>query len=93
MYTKHNGIHLKVRVGGNSDKIIALNTYLDEVYGKMLQCRKQLLEEDKIISSEAIKSRFLGEDNKSKTLKELITYHNENMVHVLKARMDDQKSI
>ncbi|WP_313791569.1 phage integrase SAM-like domain-containing protein [Allomuricauda sp. SCSIO 64092] len=41
--------------------------------------------EDKIISSEAIKSRYLGEDDKSKTLHELITYHNDNMVHVLKA--------
>ncbi len=70
---------------GNSEKIRALNAYLDQVYGKLLQCHKQLTEEDKIISSDAIKSRYLGEDENSKTLKELIAYHNENMVHVLKA--------
>lgn len=70
---------------GNSEKIRVLNAYLDQAYGKLLQCHKQLTEEDKIISSDAIKSRYLGEDENSKTLKELIAYHNENMVHVLKA--------
>ncbi|WP_246040951.1 Arm DNA-binding domain-containing protein [Flavivirga rizhaonensis] len=70
---------------GNSEKIRALNAYLDQVYGKLLQCHKQLVEEDKIITSNAIKSRYLGEDDNSKTLKELIAYHNGNMIHVLKA--------
>ena len=70
---------------GNTEKTRALNAYLDQVYGKLLLCHKQLIEEDKIISSDAIKSRYLGEDDNSKTLKELITYHNENMIHVLKA--------
>ena len=74
----------KNRGRGNSEKIRALNAYLDQVYGKLLQCHKQLLGEDKIITSSAIKSRYLGEDDNSKTLKELISYHNENMVHVLK---------
>ncbi len=75
----------KNRGRGNSEKIRALNAYLDQVYGKLLQCHKQLIEEDKIITSNAIKSRYLGEDDTSKTLKELIAYHNDNMVHVLKA--------
>lgn len=75
----------KNRGRGNTEKIRALNAYLDQVYGKLLQCHKQLLEEDKIITSNAIKSRYLGEDENSKTLKELITYHNGNMIHVLKA--------
>lgn len=70
---------------GNTEKIRVLNAYLDQVYGKLLQCHKQLIEEDKIVSSDAIKSRYLGEDDNSKTLKDLIAYHNNNMVHVLKA--------
>ncbi|MEP3383072.1 MAG: site-specific integrase [Flavobacteriaceae bacterium] len=69
----------------NSEKMRTLNAYLDQVYGKLLQCHKQLLEEDKIITSDAIKSRYLGEDENSKTLKDLIAYHNNNMIHVLKA--------
>ena len=35
--------------------------------------------------SNAIKFRHLEEDDNSKTLKELIAYHNGNMIHVLKA--------
>ena len=75
----------KTKGRGGLPKIRALNSYLDEVYNKLLQCHKQLLEEDKIISSDAIKSRYLGEDENSKTLLELIGYHNGNMVRVLKA--------
>ncbi|GAA3651666.1 hypothetical protein GCM10022397_40120 [Flavivirga jejuensis] len=48
------------------------------MYGKLLQCHKALLEEDNIISSDAIKSRYLGEDENSKTLLELISYYNSN---------------
>ncbi|MCF7567764.1 phage integrase SAM-like domain and Arm DNA-binding domain-containing protein [Sabulilitoribacter arenilitoris] len=75
----------KNRGRGNSEKIKALNTYLDQVYSKLLECQKELIAEDKVLSSEAIKSRYLGEDDNSKTLKELIAYHNDNMGHVLKA--------
>ncbi|GAA3624827.1 Arm DNA-binding domain-containing protein [Flavivirga jejuensis] len=63
---------------GNTEKIRVLNAYLDQVYTKLLQCHKQLIEEDKILSSDAIKTRYLGEDDRSKTLRELIAYHNSN---------------
>ncbi|MGS2763177.1 site-specific integrase [Sinomicrobium sp. M5D2P9] len=74
----------KSRGRGSSQKVRMLNVYLDEVYNRLLECHKELLEEDKFISSEAIKSRYLGEDDNSKTLRELIVYHHENMVFVLK---------
>lgn len=69
---------------GSSLKTRALNAYLDSVYGDLLDCHKELLEENRIISSNAIKSRYLGEDDNSKTLRELISYHNGNMSVVLK---------
>ena len=75
---------LKNRGRGSASKIRMLNTYLDLVYGKLLDCHKQLLEEDKVVSSNAIKARFLGQDDNHKTLKELIAYHNTNMVSILK---------
>ncbi|WP_396590209.1 site-specific integrase [Allomuricauda sp. R78024] len=75
----------KTKGKGNTEKIRILNAYLDQVYTKLLQCHKELLGEDKIISSDAIKTRYLGEDDSSKTLQELISYHNGNMVRVLKA--------
>ncbi|MBW8201679.1 site-specific integrase, partial [Muricauda sp. W52] len=69
---------------GGSQRIRALNAYLDRVYSNLLDCHKELLEENRVVSSNAIKSRYLGEDDNSKTLRELIKYHNENMSIVLK---------
>ncbi|GAA4274996.1 site-specific integrase [Aquimarina gracilis] len=74
----------KGKARGTSTNIRVLNNYLDSVYTKLLNCHKQLLEENKVISSHAIKSRFLGKDSVSKTLKELIEYHNTTMITVLK---------
>ncbi|HCO82609.1 MAG TPA: hypothetical protein DIT95_03625 [Arenibacter sp.] len=75
---------IKGRGKGRSEEIRNLNAYLDQVQAKLLQCHGQLVQEDKIVSSNAIKMRFLGEDKVSRTLMDLIEYHNGNMVHVLK---------
>jgi len=61
----------------------ALNSYLDQVYSDLLMCQKQLLEESRYVTALAIKARYLGEDEQHKTLLELVSYHNENMVSVL----------
>ena len=74
----------KNRGRGGNYKIRILNRYLDQVYSQLLDCHKQLFEAGKIVSSNAIKRRYLGEDDNHKTLKELITYHNTNMINVLK---------
>jgi integrase len=52
---------------------------------RLLDCHKQLLEEDKMVTSCSIKARYLGQDDNRKTLKQLIEYHNTNMLSVLKA--------
>lgn len=62
----------------------ALNIYLDRVYANLLECHKQLLEESKFITAQAIKARYLGEDDQHKTLMDLVSYHNRNMKSVLK---------
>ncbi|WP_317128521.1 Arm DNA-binding domain-containing protein [Tamlana fucoidanivorans] len=74
----------KSRAKGSSSKIKTLNLYLDEVFGKLLNCHKELLIEDAIVSSDSIKSRYLGEDKTSKTLRDLISYHHDKMGAVLK---------
>ncbi|MFT6795795.1 MAG: integrase/recombinase XerD [Maribacter sp.] len=58
----------------------ALNRFLDQVHAKLLDCHKQLSCDYKLVTSKSIKSRFLGQDEKHKTLLELITCHNENML-------------
>ncbi|PKQ45199.1 site-specific integrase [Confluentibacter flavum] len=74
----------KNRGRGSSYPIQTLNKYLDQEYSRLLDCHKQLLEESKIVTANTIKSRYLGEDDTHKTLKDLIAYHNTNMVTVLK---------
>jgi len=74
----------KNRGRGSSYKIRVLNTYLDQVYSQLLDCHKQLLEESKIITANAIKARYLGEDATQKTLRDIIRYHNDHMLTVLK---------
>ena len=61
-----------------------LNSYLDQVYTELLACHKQLLSEFKLITSQAIKARYLGEDEQEKTLLDLVDYHNTTMQTVLK---------
>ena len=74
----------KNRGRGSSYPIQTLNKYLDQEYARLLDSHKQLLEESKIVTANAIKSRFLGEDDNHKTLSELMDFHNLNMVDVLK---------
>jgi len=74
----------KGRVIGTSQKTRLLNSYLDEVYTQIMEAYKQLLREGKVITAQAIKARYLGQDEDQKTLMELVTYHNTNMDSVLK---------
>ncbi|MEC7772873.1 MAG: site-specific integrase [Bacteroidota bacterium] len=62
----------------------ALNTYLDQVYAKLLECHKQLSAEFELVTAKSIKARFVGHDERHKTLLELVAYHNQNMKGVLK---------
>lgn len=62
----------------------AINTYLDQVYPKLLECYKQLYSDFELVTANSIKARFVGQDEKYKTLLDLIKYHNENMQGVLK---------
>tara|TARA_R110002051_G_scaffold201693_1_gene268471 strand:+ start:6137 stop:7387 length:1251 start_codon:yes stop_codon:yes gene_type:complete len=74
----------KARCRGNTSKIRFLNAYLDEVYTKLLDCQKQLFAEGKMVSADSIKARYLGEDENHKSLRDIIEYHNSNMIDVLK---------
>lgn len=74
----------KGRIRGHSSSARKLNNYLDEAYGLILDAHRQLLQKHIFITSQAVKARFLGEDDQHKTLKELIDYHNVNMINVLK---------
>ncbi len=74
----------KGRARGNTQNLRILNNYLDQVYGRILEGHKQLLEEHKMITPQAVKARYLGEGDQHKTLLELVEYHNTTMHTSLK---------
>ena len=64
----------KGKARGTTTNTRILNNYLDNIYSKLLNYHKQLLEENKIISPNVIKARYLGKDDTRKSLIELILY-------------------
>ena len=68
---------------GSKEVVKALAVYLDQVRLRLYECQQELEKERKLITAEAIKQRYLGQDEKRKTLKELIEYHNVEMKHEL----------
>jgi len=72
------------RIKGRNVGKLAINHYLDVTYSRLLDCHSQLQRENKLVTSRAIKERFLGTDDKSKSINDIIAYHEENMKDVLK---------
>ncbi|MCP4977941.1 MAG: hypothetical protein GY931_17470 [Maribacter sp.] len=52
----------KQRIKGTGEKAKQINQYLDEVHSKLFQCYQELRAEDKRITPQVIKSKFLGDD-------------------------------
>ncbi len=69
---------------GFSKYVISLIKYLDQVFTGLHEAHRQLLQEEVDITSAGIKVRYLGEDEKGKTLLDLITYYNTAMFTVLR---------
>lgn len=61
-----------------------INSFLDRIHADLLECYQQLISECKLITAQAVKARFIGQDVQHKTLMELIDYHNLHMLSVLK---------
>tara|TARA_B100000378_G_C18057346_1_gene414795 strand:+ start:261 stop:1475 length:1215 start_codon:yes stop_codon:yes gene_type:complete len=74
----------KSRLRGSSAESIQVNKSIDRVYNKIYESFRQLQDENKILTAEAVKSRYLGIDDASKKLSEILDYHTLNMKTVLK---------
>jgi site-specific recombinase XerD len=61
-----------------------LNDYINQTNRRLLVIHKQLIDEQKIITAVAIKSRYLGTDETFKKLTDLLEYHNTHMKTILK---------
>ena len=58
-----------------------VNKYLDQVRSKIYTAYEDLLSENKMVTAQAIKNRYLGEDKFYRSLQELFEYHNEISRH------------
>lgn len=64
----------KSRIKGNSQEARILNQYLDQELSKLFQCFQDLRLADKLVTPQAIKSKFLGLDITYHSLQQLINY-------------------
>ncbi|TRZ42478.1 Arm DNA-binding domain-containing protein [Robertkochia solimangrovi] len=69
---------------GSSIESQQLNKKIDETKTLLYNAYDSLLKEGQIISALAVKSRFLGNDQKHATLIHLLSYHKNKMTGVLK---------
>lgn len=74
----------KSRLKGSSMESQQVNRSLDRIYNKLYECFRQLNDANLILSAQAVKARYLGEDDSFKKLSELLNYHTEHMKEVLK---------
>ncbi|MBS9461653.1 site-specific integrase [Flagellimonas sp. 389] len=65
------------RAKGNSETTRALNSYLDQVHAQLVQLYQDLKFKGQLITAELIKAEYLGESDNSKTLQNLLEYHNK----------------
>ncbi|WP_047415353.1 site-specific integrase [Cellulophaga sp. Hel_I_12] len=74
----------KGRVRGTNQHSRILNNYLEEVNSSLFKSYQDLKNERKLITSQAIKSRYLGEDQQNYSINDIIRYHTEDMEGKLK---------
>lgn len=73
----------KSRIKGKSELSRLTNEYLNQTQVKLFQCYQDLKNEERIITAKIIKSRFLGTDKKLYSMQDLISYHNDIVIHKL----------
>ncbi|MDO6803020.1 site-specific integrase [Wenyingzhuangia sp. 1_MG-2023] len=74
----------KGKIKGNTIEARQINVFLDKQKEKINKAYQELEYEGKLITAQLVKARYLGSDQKHKSLQDLITYHNQfvaNKIH------------
>lgn len=71
------------RANGSGKVAKHLNIYLNNVQANIYKIYEELKSENTTFNVQTLKERFLGESKKSFIFQDLISYHNEKMVHKL----------
>ena len=74
------------KVKGNGKIAREMNLFLDEIKSSLVQCYRDLKTEFRVLTAQLIKARFLGEDKKVHSLRDIIEFHNEKMASKLCAK-------
>lgn len=67
----------KQRAKGTSENSRILNQYLDRVHAQIVQCYHDLYFKGQLVTADLIKAEYLGENDGSKTLQNLLEYHTQ----------------
>ena len=73
----------KNKLKGLSIETKQVNNYIKQVSAQLFESYRKLKSENKLVTSSIIKSHFLGIDENSNTLSDIIEYHNEHMKSTL----------
>lgn len=71
------------RIKGHSAEAKQINQYLDFAQSRFYQCYQELNSKGKKVTAQLVKASFLGIDENSKTLQELIQYHSKKIESTL----------
>ncbi|MBL3655099.1 site-specific integrase [Fulvivirga sediminis] len=75
---------VKSRVRKSSNGSDILNSYMGTLRNRLYECIEELEKERKIITADAIKNRYTGQDQRRNSLLQLVEYHNREMNYELK---------
>ncbi|GGW73536.1 integrase-like protein [Winogradskyella epiphytica] len=75
----------KKKAKGTSAAARQINLYIDEVNSKIFQIYQDLKFKDELITAKLIKAIYNGDDQDSKSLKDIFDYHNEKIRDTLAA--------
>ncbi len=67
------------KLNGRKEHVVEVNTYLDTIKAKAYQAQRELLQDDKDLTAQAIKNRMLGTDQKQRMLIPIFEHHNKQM--------------
>ncbi|UII21617.1 hypothetical protein [Fulvivirga ligni] len=65
----------KCQVRHSSVDGISLNSYLGTIQNRLYECKEELERERRLVTMNAIKDRYTGQDSQSNTLLQLVEYH------------------
>lgn len=71
------------RVKGNSSEARQINNQIDQTRAQLYEIYQELKYKNELITAQLIKAKFNGEDDNSRTLQEILKYHNRKIEKTL----------